>query len=520
MQRTRRRKGWAVVAVGLLLGAYGASVWPRVSAYNYAAGWVAAIPTPVLIVSMRWMPMEAGSLPDRNSSQAAAIPFRQRPWSERFGNQIKTRMYKSESTTRLDRWLFLRAARGEAPEVLTDPTAVRGDVYRYVVNAWLRQGRMSGEEERWARSVHQVRAEHAEYALDGLPTYARVQIRRLVEGSLWRVRLGEQLFKTKWREWPAGRDHFLDLQHVDSPSYVWWDGNVIIDRHLYRNSGLRAGPPPTTFTRTIHGRIFEGDSYADVWWPVAAVSHPVEFKIAKRASVGSGGLPGGAGPRVESITGFEVMDDDQAGPVLAWLERSIEIRFHVDGSMWFNRGTEVPNDLILFLRYGTRVPEDLSAFTFGGNARVMLKVQRGGGDPDNPRIDTVSAFECDPAWWALRDEVDSEGKRVLEHGGRRVRIKPTAPFHRRGGVIPGGLESLAQNDEVIGAWLEIRFGTDVGGNEGFRALSDLQATRLLAHPVRIPIEHGPFQNAPALRSEGVRLPFDQSKWPGVPSQQK
>ncbi len=512
MQRTRRRKRWAVVALGLLLGAYGASVWPRVKSNNFAAGWVAAIPTPVLMMSMRWMPAEAGSLPDRNSVQAA-IPYAQWPLSERFGNQIKARMYKPESTTRLDRWLFFRAARGETPDVLTDPTAVRGDVYRYVVNAWLRQGRMSGEQERWARSVNQVRAEHAEYALDGLPTYARVQIRRLVEGGPWRVRLGEHNFETKLRAWPAGRDLFFDLRPLGLPVNGWWDGNVMIDRHMFRGNGLRAGPSPTTFARTISGRIFEGDAYADVWWPVADVLHGVEFKIARRAPAGPGGLPGGAGPRVESITGFDVMDDDQAGPVLDWLSRSINSRFLIDGDMWRGHGMQVPNEFVVFIGDGGRAPATLPVFTFGGNASVMLEVRRGGGDPDNPRIDTVRAFECDPAWWALRDDVDSQGKRILDHGWLRVGMKPTIPFRRYGGEIPVGSESLAQNDEVIGAWLEIRFGTDLGGNEGFRGLSDLQAARFLTHPVRIRIGHGPFQNAPVLRSEGVRLPFDRTKWP-------
>jgi hypothetical protein len=506
VQRTRRRKRWAVVAVGLLLSAYGASVWPRVSASNFAGGWAAAVPTPVLIASMRWMPAEAGSLPDRNSPQAAAIPYRQRAWSERFGSQIKTRMYKPESTTRLDRWLFFRAARGETAEVLTEPTAVRGDVYRYVVNAWLRQGRVSGEEERWARSVHQVRAEHAEYALDRWPTYARVQIRRLAEGAPWRVRIGETLSETKTRNWPAGRDRFEDLRPVDLPVYGWWDGNVLIDRHMYTVSGFATGPPPTTFTRTIAGRIFEGDRQADVWWPVAEVSHDIAFKIATRSADASDGLPGGPAPRTTGVTGYEVVDDEHAARMIDWLKRSIRVDF-VRGERTWPRWTDegLPDRMKLSIKPGHAAPADLPAFTFGGNVTVVLRIRRGGGDPDNPKIVEQPVFEFGPAWWALRDDLDHEGRRVLEHAWKGVPLRHDERFAGLRDPLVSGFLPLAQNDVVIGGVVEIRFGTNRLGNEGFRALADLEAERILTHTVRIPIEHGSFQTAPAFRYDGVRL---------------
>lgn len=504
MQRTRRRKRWAVVAVGLLLGAYGASVWPRVKSNNFAAGWVAAVPTPVLMMSMRWMSAESGSLPDRNSVQAA-IPYAQWPVSERFGNQIKWRMYKPESTTRLDRWLFFRAARGETPEVLTDPTAVRGDVYRYVVNAWLRQGRMSGEEERWARSVHQLRAEHAEYALDRWPTYARVQIRRLVDGGRWRVRIGETLFETKEKEWPAWQDRFLNLHPVDLPPGGWWDGNVMIDRHMYTVSALRAGPPPTTFTRTIYGRIFEGDERAGVWWPIAVVEQEVEFKIATRSEDASAGSPVGKAARTISVSGFEIVGDEQAARMIAWLERSIQVDFSRGARIW-PHGTEggIPDQIRLSIKPGQNAPNDLPAFTFGGNLTVLLRVRRGGGDPQNPVIIEQPVFECAPAWWALRDELDREGKRVLKHAWMGVPLRPDGPFRGRSDPFMVGFLPLAQNDEVVGGVLEIRFGATALGNEGFRALADLEAARILTHTVRIPIGHQPFQASPVFRSDEVR----------------
>lgn len=510
MRRTRRRRWGVVLGLGLMAGAYGAGVWPRVSAYNFSAGWVGAVPTPALILSMPWLPEEPGSLLDRNSTPGMSIPYRQRPWGERFAHQITTRLYKPESTSRLDRWLFFRSARAESAAVLTEATAVRGDVYRYVVNAWVRQGRVSLEEEHWARRVHQISAEHTEYALDGMPTYARVRVRRLVQEGPWRVRIGETLFETKERPWPEGRDRFVDLRPVGLEVSGWWDGNVMIDRYMYLSSGY-LGANPTTFTRTITGRIFEGDSYANVWWPVAKIAHEVEFTIARATRAGPDGPPGGVGPRVESITGFEVVADDQALPLMEWLESAIDVRLSIDGDLWSSRSSGLPTEMVLFIGESGRAPKELPAFTFGGNLSVVLEVRRGGGDPENPRIETVTVFECDPAWWALRDKTDDQGKRVFEHDWLRVGIRPTTWFRPRGGVIPGSDDGLAKNDEVIGAWLEVRFGTNRAGNEGFRPLADLEAVRFLTHTVRIPIEPGHFQYAADLRSDSVRMPLNHAR---------
>lgn len=517
------RSLWVLGAV-LVCGAGPGDVWasePGVliereseSLIEPALDLVGAAPTPRLIAAMAKLSAEPGSLAERDGEREALSDADR--WQERVSREIKIRLYDEQTTTRLDRWLFMRAARRESAAVLTDPTAARGNVYRYVLNAWLRQGRLSFEDERWVRSVHQVRTEQAGYAIDHYPTYARVQIRRLAEGGRWRVRLGERLFESRGRAWPEGRDGFVDLRPVGLAVNGWWDGNVLVDRHMYTGNGIWGGTPaPISFTRTISGRIFEGDQHADVWWPVARVSYDIEFRIAAAERAAASVPPERARPRIESIGGFEIMDDAEAVPLLDWIARGLEVRLRTQGEPWDVRGDGLPDEFVLFIGHGGRAPAKLPAFTFGGRAAIVLDVQRGGGDPASPRVDTVTVFESDPAWWALRDEVDAAGKRVFEHGWLRVGMGPTTWFRSRGGVIPGSEEGLAQNDTVLAAWLEVRFGTDVMGDEGFRALSDLEAERILTHPVRIPIGHGPFQNASALRSDGVRLPDDRAKWPGA-----
>ncbi len=53
LYRPRRRRGLAALGLAILLGSYGLWIVPRVR----AGGWVAAIPTTVLIIGMPWWPM-------------------------------------------------------------------------------------------------------------------------------------------------------------------------------------------------------------------------------------------------------------------------------------------------------------------------------------------------------------------------------------------------------------------------------------------------------------------------------
>jgi hypothetical protein len=47
---------------------------------------------------------------------------------------------------------------------------------------------------------------------------------------------------------------------------------------------------------------------------------------------------------------------------------------------------------------------------------------------------------------------------------------------------------VALNDKLVGAFIEIRFGMEVLGDDGYRAIADLEAERFLAQTVRIPID--------------------------------
>ena len=87
---------------------------------------VGAAPTARLIAAMAKLSAEPGSLTERDDD---SVPDEDR-WQERVAREIKIRLYDEQTTTRLDRWLFMRAAKRESAAVLTDPTAARGDVYR------------------------------------------------------------------------------------------------------------------------------------------------------------------------------------------------------------------------------------------------------------------------------------------------------------------------------------------------------------------------------------------------------
>lgn len=100
-------------------------------------------------------------------------------------------------------------------------------------------------------------------------------------------------------------------------------------------------------------------------------------------------------------------------------------------------------------------------------------------------------MESEDAWWALRDDLDKQGLHVLEGKGKRGRLKVTHDFKRYelGGVFSHGGMTVASNDEVIGGFIEIRFGGKQGYRGGFRALADLNAKQFLTAPVRLPLSH-------------------------------
>jgi|GEM_PF-2496880 len=496
MRKTRRSKRWIMAALVLWVGSYGASVWPRVSAYNYSNGVLGSVPTPVLILALPMLPDEAGTKIDRHSSAAAAIPYPQRPMYERIAHQLKIRLYKVEDTSRLDHWLFMKLAMRESASGLTDPTSIRGDTYRYVFDAWERQHRLMYEEERWARSVHELEIKHAEYGIESEPAYAKVRVRRLLDKGRWRVRIHKTLFERDreidWNTY-AG---FYELQPVDLQQHGWWDGSVCIyDMMVRSNSPRWEGSSPTTFERTVSGTIYDGDPYADIWWPVSEFEEKIEFTIAEYTRNGVVDEISFAGdqwvigePWIDSLSGANVIQNPEKH--VAWVRAHIKINFDHDEVVPFGEG--LPESLQLFIRNESVLKDKLGVelFTFGGAIKVVIQTREGGryGD-EQPAEHSMVVMESDDAWWALRGDLDKQGLHVFEGKGKKARLIVSRGFeyYEHGGVFSHGGVTVASNDEAIGGYVEIRFGGKQYYRGGFRALADLDAQQLLTVPVRIPL---------------------------------
>lgn len=419
--------GWVVVGVLVIVASYPVGVWPRVSASS--SGWAGVVPTPVLIGTIRWMPAEEGSLPDRNSGPAAAIPSRQRPWAERFADQIKARLYKPESTTRLDRWLFFRAARAESAEVLTDPTAVRGDLYRYVINAWLRQGRMSWEEERWARGVVGVVWEGPRALPQMSPVHVRItSVRRLVNDRPVRLRIGDRAYRVRGER----------IEPVGLRAGERWDGQVKIADFVRWPNFISTAPSENV---RFHGVVFEGDEVLDAWWPVGEFERTVPVLID-------------ADP-------VRTVSDDRE--IAAWLGSLRAVLRWEDGPESLGLGP-----VGVEVRFPDGSEAGLAGFTFGGV--VALEVLWSG------RKEYEQLAWAGAAWWALRDGVGEHGWRRIEGRGQWV------PFEG-GMLVRRDVAGPGDGEKLESARLVILQSEEVG--YAFAPYWDLDAERVWVETVRL-----------------------------------
>lgn len=478
MHKTRRSWRLVVVAVVLFLSAYAIGIRGRYNNQQFRRlGWPVLVPTPVLILTMPLMPDDAGSRPDRNQA-GTSIPYLQRPLFERLSHQIKIRLYKSEETSWFDHWLFMQLARRESPQGLTDPSAVRGEMFRYVFNAWDRQGRLSQDEEDWARSVYQLEIRHRPYAVENMPAYAHFRVRRLLESGRWRIRIFHTLLEPDRRSknWPQSRK-FYPLKPVENTSGSRWDGAVPIWVMQYLNNGF--APPPTQLDYSFEGMLFEGDQYSDIWWPVAKVKEELTYGIAKITREGQ--LQETRAERndwligerwIDSYTGLEVIDDPER--YVDWL--GLYVRANIsrrDDSISLSLS---PIDSVLNKL-------SIEPFTFGGQAVVMLDVLEGGRYDGPPKIKTIEVMRSSDNWWAVREAKDDQGRHRFVGSGTGISLNPSRSFENLPPrAFAHGRDNIASNDQVLGGYIEIRF--DEPGRFAHRALEDLEMERFLTAPAR------------------------------------
>lgn len=454
MGRVRRHKRLALLAAVMLVGAYAVSIRDRYANQQFQRlGWPVLVPTPVLIATIPLMPDGPGSVPDRNSG-TSSIPIRQYPLVERFSHQIMVRLYEAEDTSRLDRWALRWLARRESWDVLTDESSVRGEVYTYVYRAWARQRRLGGDEERWARSVYWMDMESPDELPQMSPVYVRVnEFRRLLDEGHWRVQIGKTLFKTRrrspdWKrrlEYVSGENAYRD-GYVRIADFVRWPNMM---------SSLSFEDLP------VRGRIYEGEPDVGLWWPVGVVEDSARVTIVRSQGDAGHGSFG-------AIDGVELVEDDET---IAWIGSALAMNF-----VW-ERRFPVIGDLPIGIRVSVREgrhSESVPGFTFGGT--TYIEYQQEGGDQSWMQL------EVDPAWWALRDETDQRGERVLT--GRHQAIG----FSNQSVSMLNDGASYDEHNPIVAAWFVIMPSDNVVGGGNYAPMWDLDGERVYAQPIRIPLE--------------------------------
>lgn len=193
MRKTRRRWGWTVVGLVVLVMGYGARTVPRVQ----QKGWGSAVPRVLLVLSLPLLSDEQGSglgdfvIPPRseNATWLDRFVLAQVPSGDGMYYLPVSNPAQSEFGW-LSRRLVFAIARFQDPDVLTDGTTARGRAMKSLVSQFVSSGRCYGFERDWAKQqvTIEIDIQH-DFGPDETPI-GQVRMRRLLLGP-YRVRFGE-----------------------------------------------------------------------------------------------------------------------------------------------------------------------------------------------------------------------------------------------------------------------------------------------------------------------------------------
>lgn len=190
--------------------------------------------------------------------------------------------------------------------------------------------------------------------------------------------------------------------------------------------------------------VFEGDEHAGAWWPVAEFAHDVPVRI-------------GPDPAVESVS-------NDAGAA-AWLAR-------LRGVLQWERGPGPARSWPVGVKIGFPREDGgwPDGFTFGGP--VALEVLWSGREEYEPLAWT------DSAWWALRDDRDRHGARLIDGRNQWVGFEHGPPAYESSMAWPG------EGERLVGARLVIHPSERAVG-DAFTARWDLDAVRVWERPLYV-----------------------------------
>lgn len=494
MRRVRRKRFVALAGCGLVVGAYLWSVWHRQS----GVGWIGLVPTPALIVSMKFVSDSPGDLQPHGQSKSS-LPYPQRPVEELICHQVKTRLYDPDRCTRLDRLLMRWVAGSESVETLTEPTSYRGEAYRYVYDALHRQDRLGVDEKRWSERQIRMDLRPLDHQIHHQAWYARPRFRFLVNSQPTRVRLFGEMFSLRRDEWQrrggrrnADPDGWLHPHRAEVDRYMGpgWDG-LIASRANFIDNGVYFGFP-NGIPRRFDGRVFAGDSEADIWWPIMDLEETAEIRRlswTRRNAVNPHPAAAHFREIAETVPGFEIIQ--QPMPYVEWLEKyaTVDLRWEETPD-----GGERPAGFMVRVQPDARkrwVMEArgdpvVPAFTFGGCGSLVVLAEPNdekgvtrliNGKPPPPEYKTL--LESNGAWWALRDRTNDEKEREFVERG----MAPFREDERRRFDWP----NAENGGRITEAWIVLYMGSSLMGSDAFRPLVDPEGERFLSEPIVLPL---------------------------------
>ncbi len=192
MKKTRKSKKWIVAAVVLWMGAYGASVTPKIQ----KNGWGAAVPRIVIVASLPFLSEEQGSGLSLGIWTGQNLSVQPTGLDQMILSQCPPLMQwagTSSGSTEFGwfsrRFIFL-LAKLESYSLLTDGTTAKGSAYKRLISHLVASKRVYSNEKKWAQQVV-----YCEILIDqefGIQEVVRgdFKIRRLLSTS-YEIHLGD-----------------------------------------------------------------------------------------------------------------------------------------------------------------------------------------------------------------------------------------------------------------------------------------------------------------------------------------
>jgi hypothetical protein len=482
--RRIKKKSWAIILAALLLTSWiPAQGWSR---YR-EVGWPGLVPTAPLAACTVLIPSEPDTEWLARPNYTPNGPSRIAPIA-RLRNEIMDRLQDPDEYGLIEKPVLIWIARRESDAVLTDPTSLRGTLYRTVITRWHRDGRLSVDEERWADGINhfELSCEHP-VVRNGDDAYADVRLRRLLHRHAIGVYVGQEMYQFSFGSRSKG---FSEPRRITSNRSRWGvPGKMRIPCRL-SSSGL-----PETWDATVQFEVFRGSLFHEYLTPIAIEEESFRVRVAEversDKTIEYPRSPIYMSSPYKTITGIDGVDViDDPDRYVEWLAEacSVLIKWNDDDAM-----SAPPDRFSVHFNMDYMDANPIEAFTFGGTPTLVVHY----GELDSekaPRTWDV-LLKGSAAWWSIRDGKTEYGARLVQHNMQQI------------GFYHDDFESNwirgLRRPKVTGAEIIITFGGPPRVVGDYGALSDPELSKLLTAPVRIPIKGHALRRIQAMFEERI-----------------